>query len=318
MHCGVGICGECYEVGSEVDDGCGRPADGARTWHLDLRERPRRPGARPWASRERHPLRPGAPRTTATASISHRASRGARRPHGGLPRHAERAGFRLDSGARVVSRAVPGAPVRADCRCGGVPPHFFSAPMSVDALLGPIRDHMPGSGSSWSISASRDRCSAPSCRCEWTARTADPARVSRPTTARGISRSLERFLEPGPWSGPRYVLEVSSPGTRAAAALARALAPLRRAAGRVEAAALGGRRVVAIVAVPDDEHVTLRRRGDRDHAARWTTSAKRTLVVDWARRHGRRADCRSDGAFEPTLRSTRWQVRPKCWPRSAS
>jgi polyphenol oxidase len=38
MHCGVGICGDCYEVGSEVMSGCGRTADGAGPWHLDLRE----------------------------------------------------------------------------------------------------------------------------------------------------------------------------------------------------------------------------------------------------------------------------------------
>jgi polyphenol oxidase len=39
MHCGVGICGSCYEVGSEVMHGCGVSADGAGPWHLDLRER---------------------------------------------------------------------------------------------------------------------------------------------------------------------------------------------------------------------------------------------------------------------------------------
>jgi len=37
MHCGVGICGSCYEVGSEVMAGCGRPAEGAGPWQLDLR-----------------------------------------------------------------------------------------------------------------------------------------------------------------------------------------------------------------------------------------------------------------------------------------
>lgn len=37
MHCGVGICGECYEVGAEVMRGCGLPADGAGPWHVDLR-----------------------------------------------------------------------------------------------------------------------------------------------------------------------------------------------------------------------------------------------------------------------------------------
>jgi len=39
MHCGVGICGACYEVGSEVMTGCGVPAKGPGPWHLDLRER---------------------------------------------------------------------------------------------------------------------------------------------------------------------------------------------------------------------------------------------------------------------------------------
>lgn len=38
MHCGVGICGPCYEVGPEVMAGCGVPAQGAGPWHLDLRE----------------------------------------------------------------------------------------------------------------------------------------------------------------------------------------------------------------------------------------------------------------------------------------
>jgi purine-nucleoside/S-methyl-5'-thioadenosine phosphorylase / adenosine deaminase len=39
MHCGVGICGRCYEVGSEVMQGCGMAADGPGPWHLDLRDR---------------------------------------------------------------------------------------------------------------------------------------------------------------------------------------------------------------------------------------------------------------------------------------
>lgn len=39
MHLGVGICGRCYEVGSEVMAGCGVPAEGPGPWHLDLRER---------------------------------------------------------------------------------------------------------------------------------------------------------------------------------------------------------------------------------------------------------------------------------------
>jgi YfiH family protein len=37
MHCGVGICGDCYEVGSEVMAGCGFDPHGTGPWHLDLR-----------------------------------------------------------------------------------------------------------------------------------------------------------------------------------------------------------------------------------------------------------------------------------------
>ena len=37
VHCGVGICGHCYEVGSEVMIGCGLRADGPGPWHADLR-----------------------------------------------------------------------------------------------------------------------------------------------------------------------------------------------------------------------------------------------------------------------------------------
>lgn len=37
MHAGVGICGDCYEVGREVMEAIGRPAEGAGPWHADLR-----------------------------------------------------------------------------------------------------------------------------------------------------------------------------------------------------------------------------------------------------------------------------------------
>ncbi len=37
MHCGVGVCGMCYEVGSEVMSACGRTVVGPAPWYLDLR-----------------------------------------------------------------------------------------------------------------------------------------------------------------------------------------------------------------------------------------------------------------------------------------
>jgi copper oxidase (laccase) domain-containing protein len=39
MHCGVGICGDCYEVGPEVLEGVGLRGDGRGPWKVDLRER---------------------------------------------------------------------------------------------------------------------------------------------------------------------------------------------------------------------------------------------------------------------------------------
>jgi ribosome maturation factor RimP len=82
--------------------------------------------------------------------------------------------------------------------------------------------------------------------------------------------------------GPRYVLEVSSPGLER---------PLRwpehwrRFIGRrarVRAQPLGGRRVVEIVAVPDDGHVTLRPDQGEAVTIGLDTISEATLVVDWA------------------------------------
>jgi copper oxidase (laccase) domain-containing protein len=39
MHCGVAICGACYEVGAEVMAECGVPTQGPGPFHLDLRSR---------------------------------------------------------------------------------------------------------------------------------------------------------------------------------------------------------------------------------------------------------------------------------------
>ena len=38
IHCGVGICDQCYEVGSEVMDALEIPREGAGPYHADLRE----------------------------------------------------------------------------------------------------------------------------------------------------------------------------------------------------------------------------------------------------------------------------------------
>jgi ribosome maturation factor RimP len=136
--------------------------------------------------------------------------------------------------------------------------------MFADAFLASLRDHIAGLG--FELVDLR--------RAGTLGRPILQVRVDRPDSQPGhgvtaadcaaISRSLERFLESSAMVGPRYVLEVSSPGIER---------PLRwpdhwrRFIGRrarVRAPALGGRRAVEIVAVPDDDHVTVRREDGTD------------------------------------------------------
>jgi ribosome maturation factor RimP len=96
-----------------------------------------------------------------------------------------------------------------------------------------------------------------------------------------ISRSLERFLESRAMVGPRYVLEVSSPGFER---------PLRwpehwrRFVGRharVRAAPLPGRARVEILSVPDEEHVVLRLEDGSELMVPFDAIREAALVVDW-------------------------------------
>jgi ribosome maturation factor RimP len=153
--------------------------------------------------------------------------------------------------------------------------------MSVDALLAPIRDHIAGLGFELVDLRHVGTLERPILQ----------VRVDRPDSRPGqgitaddcarISRSLERFLESSAMVGPRYVLEVSSPGIER---------PLRwpehwrRFVGRrarVRARAIGGRREVEIVAVPDDGHVTLRPAGGGDVTVALDEIHEATLVVDF-------------------------------------
>ena len=171
--------------------------------------------------------------------------------------------------------------VRADCRCGGVPPHFFSSsPMSADALLYPIRDHVAGLGFELVDLRRTGTLQRPILQ----------VRVDRPDSRPGqgvtaedcavISRSLERFLESRAMVGPRYVLEVSSPGLER---------PLRwpehwrRFVGRhawVRAGSLPGRQQFEILSVPDDEQVVLRREDGSEVTLAFDEIQDATLVAD--------------------------------------
>ena len=154
--------------------------------------------------------------------------------------------------------------------------------MSVDALLQPIRDHLELLGFELVDLRRTGTMQRPILQVRVDRPDSRPGQGVTADDCAGISRSLERFLESRALVGPRYVLEVSSPGLER---------PLRwpehwrRFVGRrarVRAPALGGRRVVVIVAVPDDEHVTVRAEQGGETTLRLDEISEATLLVDWA------------------------------------
>lgn len=152
--------------------------------------------------------------------------------------------------------------------------------MSADALLDPIRDHVAGLGFELVDLRRTGTLQRPILQ----------VRVDRPDSRPGqgvtaddcaaVSRSLERFLESRALVGPRYVLEVSSPG------LARPLRwpeHWRRFVGRqarIRAASLAGRDRYQILSVPDDEHVQLRAEDGSEITLAFDSIREATLVAE--------------------------------------
>ncbi|MFL5516231.1 MAG: ribosome maturation factor RimP [Gemmatimonadales bacterium] len=154
--------------------------------------------------------------------------------------------------------------------------------MSVDALLVPIRDHLAGLGYELADLRRTGTLEHPILQVRVDRPDSRPGHGVTAEDCAGISRSLERFLETRALVGPRYVLEVSSPGLERPL---RWIEHWRRFLGqrvRVRADALGGRRVVEIAAVPDDEHVTLRREDGTESTLALDEIREAHLVVDWA------------------------------------
>ena len=154
--------------------------------------------------------------------------------------------------------------------------------MSVDALLQPIRAQLDALGFELVDLRRTGTMQRPILQVRVDRPDSRPGQGVTADDCAGISRSLERFLEYRALVGPRYVLEVSSPGLER---------PLRwpehwrRFIGhkaRVRAPALGGRRAVEIVAVPDDEHVVLRLEQGGETTLRLDEISEATLLVDWA------------------------------------
>jgi ribosome maturation factor RimP len=153
--------------------------------------------------------------------------------------------------------------------------------MSVDALLAPIRAHVAGLGFELVDLRRVGTVERPILQVRVDRPDSRPGQGITADDCAGISRSLERFLESSAMVGPRYVLEVSSPGIER---------PLRwpehwrRFVGRrarVRAPALGGRREVEIVAVPDDAHVTVRQEDGAEVTLALGEIRDATLAVEW-------------------------------------
>ncbi len=169
---------------------------------------------------------------------------------------------------RVIFSCCSGGASTGQLSMWGSSPTFFFLQRRclADALLASLRDHIAGLGFELVDLRRAGTLERPILQVRVDRPDSQPGHGVTAGDCAGISRSLERFLESSAMVGPRYVLEVSSPGLER---------PLRwpehwrRFIGRrarVRARALGGRRQVEIVAVPDDEHVTLRtRRWSGDH-----------------------------------------------------
>ena len=189
----------------------------------------------------------------------------------------------------LVSLRCPGGASRADCAMWGSSPTFFFRLRCLSTRCSlPIRDHLAGLGFELVDLRRAGTFAAP-----------HPAGAGRPPgqPARpGCDGRRLRGDQPVPRAIPgiqgdgRAALRARSllAGPRAPAALAGALAALRRAA-RAGAGA-GDRRAPGgeIVAVPDDEHVTLRPEQGARATLASTTISEATLVVDWADPSGKR------------------------------
>jgi len=155
--------------------------------------------------------------------------------------------------------------------------------MSADALLAPIRDHLAGLGFELVDLRRTGTLQRPILQVRVDRPDSRPGQGVTADDCAGISRSLERFLETRAMVGPRYVLEVSSPGLDRPLRWAEHWRRFVGERARVRADRLGGRRQVEIVAVPDDGHVTLRQEDGSEVTLALDDIREANLVVDWGR-----------------------------------
>jgi ribosome maturation factor RimP len=164
---------------------------------------------------------------------------------------------------------------------GSSPTFFFGPAMPLDALLEAIRRHVAALGFELADLRRVGTLQRPILQVRIDRSDSRPGHGVTAEDCATVSRSLERYLEGAGLVGPRYVLEVSSPGLER---------PLRwpdhwrRFIGqraRIRAAGLAGRTEAEIVAVPDDEHVRIRRDDGTETTLALADVREATLAVEW-------------------------------------
>jgi ribosome maturation factor RimP len=152
--------------------------------------------------------------------------------------------------------------------------------MSADALLVSIRDHIAGLGFELVDLRRTGTQQCPVLQVRIDRPDSRPGHGVTADDCAGVSRSLERFLESRAMVGPRYVLEVSSPGVERPLRWPEQWRRFIGRQARVRADQLAGRSRVEILAVPDDEHVVLRREDGSEVTLAFEAIREAKLVAD--------------------------------------
>jgi ribosome maturation factor RimP len=110
---------------------------------------------------------------------------------------------------------------------------------------------------------------------------AEPGHGVSTTDCSRVSRAVEAALEGAGAVGPVWTLEVSSPGVERPVRFPRDWRRYQGRDVRLKATGLPSKTVGTIVAMPDDEHVTLDIAGD-SRTLPLDSIREATLVIDWS------------------------------------
>ena len=164
----------------------------------------------------------------------------------------------------------------------GDPPHFFFGlvTVAVEVLTDLIRRHLGELGYELVDLQRRGPSQRPLLQVRMDRPGSTPGHGVTAEDCARAARSLRGLLAAGDFPGPDFALEVSSPGVDRPV---RWVEHWRRYVGhevRVEAAALRGRHRARILAVPDDDHVTLRLADQRELTLELADIKEATLIAE--------------------------------------